>query len=75
MPRYYFRLRNGGVLPDREGEMLVDDREARQTAIEIFAETVISKAEHLSDGGFYEVVVFREEDGAVFSITAQGRQL
>lgn len=75
MPRYYFRLQNGGTVPDHEGEVLAGDKEARETAIEVFAETLMTKTDHLGNGGIYEVVVFREEDGPVFSITAQGRQL
>lgn len=75
MPRYYFRLQNGEALPDREGELLADDKEARETALEIFAQTLAGKSDHLCEGGAYEVLVFRDEDGPVFSITARGRQL
>lgn len=75
MPRYYFRLRDGSVLPDHEGEELADDAGARLAAVEVFAETVVGKAEHLGDGGDYEVLVLGEDDLPVFSITAQGRRL
>lgn len=75
MPRYYFRLRDGGVLPDHEGEELPDDNQARQAAVEVFAETVVTKAEHLGEGGDYEVLVLGEDELPVFSITAQGQRL
>lgn len=75
MPRYFFSLQNGGTLPDQEGEILADDQTARETALEVFAETLAGKTTHLCDGGVYQVVVSREKEGPMFSITAQGRHL
>ena len=75
MPRYYFRLQNGETVADNEGELLADDKTARVTAVEVFAETLAGKTDHLCDGGVYEVVVSRDDDGPIFSITAKGRTL
>ncbi|WP_271085554.1 hypothetical protein [Brevundimonas sp. NIBR11] len=62
-------------MPDHEGEELADDGRARQTAVEVFAETVGGKADHLGKGGDYEVMVLREDETPLFSVTAQGRRL
>ncbi len=75
MPRYYFRLRDGGIVPDHDGEELADDAQARHAAVEVFAETVVGKTEHLCDEGDYEVLVLSEDELPVFSITAQGKRL
>jgi hypothetical protein len=75
MPRYFFRLQDGGVFDDREGEQLADDAAARRAALEIFCETLETKAEHIGEGGAYEVLVRREDDRPFFSVTAQGRRL
>lgn len=75
MPRYFFRLTNGGVLNDPDGEELSDDAAARLTAIQIFAETLEGKSGHLEVGGDYEVVVLRDPNRPIYSIVAQGRRL
>lgn len=73
MPRYFFKLRNGGTVVDEEGEELADDLAATRVAIEVFAETLPSKAEALIEGGGYEVMVTNAENAEVFRIFAQGR--
>lgn len=75
MPRYFFRLRNGDDLGDLQGEELMDDAAARDMAIEVMAELMSTKREHLSDGGDYQVLVTDIRDREVYSITAQGRRL
>ncbi len=74
VPRYYFRLRDGGTLIDGDGEELADENAACRAAIEVFAETISTKRAHLSDGGDYEVMVTDADDRQVYSITAQGRR-
>lgn len=74
MPRFFFRLSNGGTLRDSEGEELADDNAARDTAIEVLAETLASKRQHLNEGEAYEVLVTDASDRRVYSITAQGRR-
>lgn len=75
MPRYYFLLRDGGIVRDHEGEELADDTAARAVALQVFAETVSSHAEHLDGGGAYEVLVIRDAETPIYAITAQGRRL
>jgi len=75
MPRYYFLLRDGGIVRDHEGEELEDDSEARAAARQVFAETVSSHGKHLDEGGAYEVLVIRDAETPIYAITAQGRRL
>jgi len=75
MPRYYFRLRDGGTLRDHEGEELADDQAARCVAFQVFVETIGSHSEHLGGGGDYEVLVTRDAQTPIYAITAQGRRL
>lgn len=74
MPRYFFRLRDGEVIRDEEGEELVDHAAACEVAIEVFAETVPSKRGVLMEGGDYEVMVTDADNIQIYSITAQGRR-
>ncbi|MES2860188.1 MAG: hypothetical protein V4701_01875 [Pseudomonadota bacterium] len=74
MPRFFFRLSNGGTLHDGEGEDLRDDNAARDVAIEVLAETLVSRRQHLNEGEAYEVMVTDADDRQVYSITAQGRR-
>lgn len=74
MPRYFFRLENGDVIKDDEGEDLVDNDAACAAAIEVFAETVASKLETLMRGGDYQVMVTDADSEKVYSITAKGHR-
>ncbi len=74
MVRYFFRLQDGGTLMDDTGEWLAGDAAATEAAIDVFAETLQSKRDHLGAGGSYTVTVFTENDAEVYSITAQGRR-
>ena len=74
MPRYFFRLRDGGTLRDEEGEELADTEAACAAALEIFAETVPSKREELVNGGDYEVMVTDADAVQVYSISAKGHR-
>ncbi len=74
MPRYFFRLSNGDVLRDEDGEDLDDANAACAAALEVFAETIPSKRGALMAGGDYEVMVTDADDGQVYSITARGRR-
>lgn len=74
MPRYFFRLRNGDVMRDEEGEELADNDAACTAALEVFAETIPSKHATLMDGGDYEVMVTDADAAQVYSITAKGRR-
>ena len=74
MPRYFFRLSNGEVVRDEDGEELADNNAACAAALEVFAETIPSKREALVQGGDYEVMVTDAADGQIYSITAQGRR-
>lgn len=74
MPRYFFRLSNGDVVRDEDGEELADNNAACAAALEVFAETIPSKRATLVEGGDYEVMVTDAADGQVYSITAQGRR-
>ena len=74
MPRYFFRLRNGEVIQDEDGEDLADNDAACVAALQVFAETVPSRRETLLDGGDFEVMVTNADNGQVYSVTAQGRR-
>jgi len=74
MPRYFFRLRDGEVVRDEEGEELADNDAACAAAVEVFAETIPSKSEVLMDGGDYEVMVTDADAAQVYSITAKGQR-
>ena len=74
MPRYFFRLRNGDVMRDEEGEELADNDAACAAALQVFAETIPSKQAALMDGGDYEVMVTDADAAQVYSITAKGRR-
>ncbi len=74
MPRYFFRLRDGEVVRDEEGEELADTDAACAAAVEVFAETIPSKSGVLMDGGDYEVMVTDANAAQVYSITAKGRR-
>ncbi|WP_428149933.1 DUF6894 family protein [Brevundimonas sp.] len=74
MPRYFFRLSNGDVVRDEDGEELADNDAACAVALEVFAETIPSKRDALMGGGDYEVMVTDADDGQVYSVTAQGRR-
>ncbi|WGM30484.1 hypothetical protein [Brevundimonas sp. NIBR11] len=74
MPRYFFRLSNGDVLRDEDGEELPDNGAACAAALDVFAETIPSKQTDLMDGGEYEVMVTDADDRQIYSITAQGRR-
>ena len=74
MPRYFFRLRNGEVIRDEDGEELADNDAACAAALEVFAETIPSRRDLLMGGGDYEVMVTNADNGQVYSVTAQGRR-
>lgn len=74
MPRYFFRLRDGEVVRDEEGEELADNDAACAAAVEVFAETIPSKSGVLMDGGDYEVMVTDAGAAQVYSITAKGQR-
>ena len=74
MPRYFFRLRDGEIVRDEEGEELADNDAACAAAVEVFAETIPSKSSVLMDGGDYEVMVTDADAGQVYSITAKGHR-
>ncbi len=74
MPRYFFRLSNGDVMKDHEGEELADHEAACAVALEVFAETIPSKRATLAKGGHYEVMVTDEDAAPVYSVTANGRR-
>jgi len=74
MPRYFFRLRDGEVVRDDEGEELADHDAACAVAVEVFAETIPSKSDLLIGGGDYEVMVTNADSEQVYSITAKGHR-
>lgn len=74
MPRYFFRLRNGDVVRDEDGEELADNDAACAAAVEVFAETIPSKSHVLTGGGDYEVMVTDADATEVYSITARGHR-
>ncbi len=74
MPRYFFRLRNGEVIRDEDGEELADNDAACAVALQVFAETIPSRRESLMGGGDYEVMVTNADNGQVYSVTAKGRR-
>lgn len=74
MPRYFFRLRNGEIIQDDDGEELADHDAACAAAVAVFAETIPSKSDVLMRGGDYEVMVTDDDAEQVYSITAKGHR-
>lgn len=72
MPRYYFRLKDGVDLRDREGDELADDDVARRAALEILAETLDSRQAAILAGEPYVVEATEGEGRLVYRLTVQG---
>lgn len=69
MPRYFFHLTDGEDVRDPDGDFLKSDAEARRTALEIMAETIATRADHLVHGGRYMIETTDETGRVVGRLT------
>ena len=70
MPRFFFHTADGEVVPDNEGSVCEDFRQARQAAVRLLAHTLSAQPDLLAGDEDFKVHVVDEKGASLFTAVA-----
>ena len=75
MPRYFFRLADGTILPDQDGLELTDKQEAWSTGLGFLSDVVRIRRDSLQPGDGWSVTVTDERNASIWRLSFQTEAL